>query len=166
MKKNFENIDVKKYWCFPNIAQWMFDVDTLPRRGKHHLAMWQMFSEQPNVIHQLSVLQREFTYNTFRCRCTWFIQQPGNRVYSLPRRMQNNALRCACHVAYDTCRYDIVICDIILRRSTRSYLNMFVFIQSDIIAYRISDVACSMLHWCKMPLTLLHPFIFSVQNKK
>ncbi len=27
--------------------------------------------------------------------------------------------------------------------------------QSDIIAYRISDVACSMLHWCKTPLILL-----------
>ncbi len=75
---------------------------------------------------------------------TKYKQKYKNRKY----RVQYVALRCACHVAYDTwC--DIVICDIMLRRSTRSYLSMRVFIQSDIIAYRISDVACSMLHWCK-----------------
>ncbi len=34
---------------------------------------------------------------------------------------------------------------------TRSYFNLCVFIQSNVIAYLISDVAYSMLHWCKTP---------------
>ncbi len=82
-----------------------FDVDVLLRWGKQHSAVWQTFGQQLNVICQLSVLQRKFTYDTFRCRCTGFIfftfgdaansfaltnKQPGDRVYSLPRRMLNN----------------------------------------------------------------------------
>ncbi len=42
-----------------------FDVDVLPRRGKQHSAVRQMFGKQPNAIGQLLVLQREFTYDTF-----------------------------------------------------------------------------------------------------
>ncbi len=49
----------------------MFDVDVLPKRGKQHSAVRQMFGEQPNAICQLLVLQRELTYDSFRC--TWFI---------------------------------------------------------------------------------------------
>ncbi len=42
----------------------MFDVDVLPRRGKQHLAVRRTFGEQPNAIRKLSVLQREFVYDT------------------------------------------------------------------------------------------------------
>ncbi len=86
---------------------WMFDVDMLPRRGKQHSVVPRTFGKQPNTIHQLSVLQREFAYDTFRCTRTWFIfihsvnwhlknaansftptnKPPGNMVYSLRQRM-------------------------------------------------------------------------------
>ncbi len=42
-----------------------FDVDVLQKRGKQHWAVQRMFGEQPNAIRQQSVLQREYTYNTF-----------------------------------------------------------------------------------------------------
>ncbi len=48
----------------------MFDVDMLPRRGKQHSAVRRMFGKQLNTIYQLLVLQREFAYDTFRCRRT------------------------------------------------------------------------------------------------
>ncbi len=84
-----------------------FDVDVFLRRGKQHSAVWWTFGKQPNAIHQLSVLQKKFAYDTFRCRRHFFLiwqwrqknaansfaltnKQPGNRVYSLPRRMPNN----------------------------------------------------------------------------
>ncbi len=51
----------------------MFDVDLLPRWGKQHSAVQRTFSEQPNVIRQLLELQRNFAYDTFRCRRTLFI---------------------------------------------------------------------------------------------
>ncbi len=35
-----------------------FDIDELPRRGKQHSAVQQMFGEQPDAIHRLSVLQQ------------------------------------------------------------------------------------------------------------
>ncbi len=41
------------------------DVDVLPRRGKQHSAVQQTFGKQSNAI--LSVLQREFVYNTLTC---------------------------------------------------------------------------------------------------
>ncbi len=46
-------------------TMWMVDVDVLPRQGKQHSAVWQMFGEQPNAIRRLSVHEREFAYNTF-----------------------------------------------------------------------------------------------------
>ncbi len=45
----------------------------LPRRGKQHSAVQRMFGKQPDTIRQLSVHQREFAYDMFRCRCVWFI---------------------------------------------------------------------------------------------
>ncbi len=106
----------------------IFDVDVLLRRGKHHLAVRRTFGKQPNTIRQLLVLQREFAYDIFRCRRTWFIflrsamywhlknaansfvltnKQPGNRVCSLPRRTPNN-VPSNIHIVF-TCRVRILI---------------------------------------------------------
>ncbi len=83
----------------------MFDVDVFLRRDKQH---WRMFGEQPNVICQMSILQKKFAYGTFRCRRHFFFyirqwrqknaansfaltnEQPGNRVLSLPWQIPNN----------------------------------------------------------------------------
>ncbi len=86
-----------------------FDVDVFLRRGKQHSAVQSTFGEQPNAILQMSVLQKKFAYDTFICTRHFFFfyirqwqvsnadnsfaltnEQPGNRVYSLPRRMPNS----------------------------------------------------------------------------
>ncbi len=49
-----------------------FDVDVFLRWGKQHLAVRWTFGKQPNAIHQMSVLQKKFAYDTFRCRRNFF----------------------------------------------------------------------------------------------
>ncbi len=51
----------------------------LPRWGKQHSAGRRMFSQQLNAICRLSVLWREFAYDTCRCR-----------DYLLPRQIPNS----------------------------------------------------------------------------
>ncbi len=57
-------------------------------RGKQHLAVQQSFSEQPNVIHQLSVLPTKFTFNRFMYGlfvASANAEQRTNVPYALPR---------------------------------------------------------------------------------
>ncbi len=57
-------------------GMWTFNVDIFLRRGKQHSAVRWTFGEQPNAIRQMLVLQKKFTYDTFRCRRHFFyIQQ-------------------------------------------------------------------------------------------
>ncbi len=60
-------------------TKWKFDVDVLPMQIKQHSAVRRMFGKQANAICKLSVLQREFEYDIFRCR-----------VYLLPQQMPNS----------------------------------------------------------------------------
>ncbi len=60
-------------------TMWMFDVDVFLRWGKQHSAVRWMFGEQPNAIHQMSVLQKKFAYDTFRCRHHFFFTFGNDR---------------------------------------------------------------------------------------
>ncbi len=59
------------------------------------------------------------------------------------------AMRMSCHIWYVLLWY----CNMRYHVApVYVFLLKCVFIQSDIIVYRISHVACSTLHWCKTPL--------------
>ncbi len=134
-----------------------FDVNILPRRGKQHSALRRTFGEQLNAICQLSVLQRKFTYDTFRCRCIWFIflhsamywhlknaanlfalmnKQRGNRVYLLPWWMLNNV--CMYHIERShrfhkphSCSRSVVNPALWDYRNIRYCINTVYFIHTD-----------------------------------
>ncbi len=59
-------------WTLHSKTMRTFDVDVFLRRGKQHSTVWWTFGKQPNAIRQISILQKKFAYDTFRCRRHFF----------------------------------------------------------------------------------------------
>ncbi len=146
---------------FPSFPKWFSKTSELPLKILRFLTKYFLKFSEVIIENLLFSIFFEILLDIFQNITQNFLQKYSISFEILFQKyeyreyhIQYVALRCACHVAYDTCHCDIVICDIMLRRSTCSYWNMCVFIQFDIIAYRISEVACSMLHSCKTPLNI------------
>ncbi len=75
-----------------------------------------------------------------------------NREY----RIWYVALRGACHVAYDTCHCDIVICDIMLHRSTCSYCVFLCNPTLLHIAYPMLHLVCCIGVRCLSQFAAFH----------
>ncbi len=109
------------------------------------------FLFQPNVCKHLFCFEVP-TVAGSRSFLRKVVQRSTNFHFYLLRNALTDANKLCCAAQLvETC-LDIVICDTMLCCFVGSYVSMCVFIQSDIIAYCISDVACSMLHWCNRPL--------------
>ncbi len=145
---------------FPSFPKWFSKTCKLPLKilwffPKYFLKFWGNYRKFPKLFSIFFEILLEIFQN---------ITQNFSKKYSISfeilfwkyesreYRIRYVALQCTCHVTYDTRRCDIVIRNIMLCWYMRSHLSMRVLIQYDIIAYRISDVARSMLHWCKTPI--------------
>ncbi len=61
-------------------TKWTFDTDVLPKWGKQHSAVREMFGKQQNATCKLTVLQRKFAYNMVRCMIYLLIRWMPNSV--------------------------------------------------------------------------------------
>ncbi len=79
-----------------------FDVDVFLRRGKQHSAVRWMFG------NQMSVLQKKFAYNTFRCRRHFFFTFDND---SFTNSLGTGSIRCLgeCRTMYKFTHMNVLI---------------------------------------------------------
>ncbi len=107
---------------FPSFPKWFSKTSELPLKTLQFFPKY--LSKISGIIFEILLeIFQNITQNFLKKYSISFkilFQKYKNREY----RIRYVALRRACYVAYNTCRCDIVICDIMLRWSTRSCLNM------------------------------------------
>ncbi len=111
----FPNISWNFLWLLTKISKIIFDIFS------------KYFLKFSKMLHKIFKRSIQYLLKYFS----------ENRKYCI----RYVALWCACHVAFNTRSCDIVICDIMLCRSTHFYLNVCFY---TIRHYCISHIRCCM----------------------
>ncbi len=133
---------------FPSFSKWFLKTSELPLKCSPIFSQifleifWGNYRKFPELFSIFLEILLEIFQNitqNFEKKYSIYFEILFRNYENAEYYIRYVALRCVCHVVYHTCHCDVVICDITLRRSTCSYLNMCVY---TIWHYCILHVQC------------------------